>query len=76
MFKKNIGTSGRIFRLTIAILLFIFAIWQKSWIALILSLFTFFEALMSWCIVYQLLGKSECQVEANQKEKSKSKDDI
>lgn len=62
MFKKNIETSGRILRLSIAILLLIFAIWAKSWIALIVSLFVFFEAAMSWCIVYQLLGKNSCPV--------------
>jgi len=67
MLKKNIGTPGRILRLTIAILLLALAIWQKSWIALALSLFTLFEAFMSWCIIYQLIGKNECPIEANKK---------
>jgi hypothetical protein len=61
MFKKNIGTFGRILRFVIGFLLLIFAIWYGSWIALLFSLFTFFEALMSWCIVYQLLGKNSCK---------------
>ena len=68
MFNKNIGTPGRILRFAIASLLLIFAIWQKSWIVLILSLFTFFEACMSWCIVYQLLGKNHCSIESNKKD--------
>lgn len=68
MFKKNIGTPGRILRLTIGVLLLILAIWQKSWIAFILSIFTFFEAWMSWCIVYQLLEKSRCPIEPNKKD--------
>lgn len=63
MIKKNIGTSGRILRLTIALLLLAYAIWQHSWIALLFSLFTFFESYMSWCIVYQLLGKSSCPID-------------
>lgn len=67
MFKKNLGVSGRLLRLSIAILLLIFAIWQKSWIVLGVSLFVFFEALMSWCVLYQLLGKSSCPIDSNSK---------
>ena len=63
MFKKNIGTSGRILRLAIAALLLVYGIWQDSWIALFFSLFTFFESFMSWCIIYQLLGKSSCPID-------------
>lgn len=60
MIKKNLDISGRIVRLLIATLLLIFAIWQKSWIALAFSFFVFFEALMSWCVIYQLIGKNNC----------------
>lgn len=59
---KNIDTPGRIFRLLLGILLLIYAYWKMSWIALALSLFTFFEAAMSWCIVYQILGKKSCPI--------------
>jgi hypothetical protein len=58
--KKNIGTPGRLFRLAIGVLLLGYAYWHMSWIALILALFTFFEAFMSWCILYQILGKNSC----------------
>ncbi|HUD00805.1 MAG TPA: DUF2892 domain-containing protein [Rhabdochlamydiaceae bacterium] len=58
--KKNIGTPGRLIRLAIGILLLGYAYWQMSWIALVLALFTFFEAFMSWCILYQILGKNSC----------------
>jgi hypothetical protein len=61
--KKNIGTTDRIIRLIIAILLLIYAWWQSSWIALGFSLFTFYEAIASWCILYQLLGKSSCPID-------------
>lgn len=58
--KKNIGTPDRLLRLAIAILLFILAYWKSSWIFLLAGVFVFFEALFSWCILYQLLGKSSC----------------
>ena len=61
MLKKNIDTTGRLLRLLIALLLLAYAIWEKSWIALAFSLFTLFEALFGWCIVYQILGKSSCR---------------
>ena len=61
--KKNIGTADRIVRLSIACLLFAFAWWQGSWIALAFALFTLYEALASWCILYQLLGKNSCPID-------------
>lgn len=60
--RKNIGTSGRLIRLAVAILLLAFAYWKMSWTALILALFILFECLMSWCIIYQLLGKNNCSI--------------
>ena len=65
--RKNINTSGRIIRLVLAILLLIYAYWKMSWIALIAALFVLFESLMSWCIIYQLLGKSSCPIEKKNK---------
>jgi hypothetical protein len=58
--KKNIGTVDRLIRLTIGILLLAFAYFKMSWIAFAFGLFTLFEACFSWCILYQLLGKSSC----------------
>ncbi len=57
---KNIDNTGRWIRGVLVILLLIYAYWQMSWIALILALFVLFESLMSWCIVYQILGKNSC----------------
>lgn len=62
--QKNIGTTGRLIRLGIAILLLLYAWWQSSWIALTASLFTFYEVFASWCIVYQLLGKNTCPIDS------------
>jgi hypothetical protein len=58
--KKNIGTSGRLLRAGIGILLLGLAWWQSSWILLGFALFTFFEAFASWCIFYQIIGKNSC----------------
>lgn len=60
--QKNIGTTDRLIRLAIAILLLLFAIWQESWIIGAISLFTFYEALASWCVFYQLIGKNSCPI--------------
>lgn len=58
--KKNLGTADRLIRLGIGVIVLIFAWWQMSWISLGVALFIFYEALASWCILYQILGKSSC----------------
>ncbi len=60
--RKNINTTGRLLRLSVGILLLMYAYWQRSWIALVFAIFTLFEALMSWCVVYQILGIRSCRV--------------
>ena len=60
--KKNIGTRDRLIRLAISLGLFAIAYWKGSWVVLIFALFTLFEALMSWCVLYQFLGKSSCPI--------------
>lgn len=60
--KKNIGTKDRLIRLGISLILFALAYWKDSWILLFFALFTLFEALMSWCVLYQILGKSSCPI--------------
>jgi uncharacterized membrane protein HdeD (DUF308 family) len=59
---KNINTTGRLVRAFLGILVLFYAYWQKSWIALIIGLFVLFESIMSWCVVYQILGKTSCPV--------------
>jgi hypothetical protein len=68
MLKKNIDRRGKMIRFITAILLLLLAIWLRSWIFFFVSLFVFFEALMNWCVVYQLLGKSSCPVEPSDKD--------
>lgn len=60
MFKKNINTTGRIIRFVLVCLLLAYAWWASSYIAFGLALFTLFEVFMSWCIIYQILGKNDC----------------
>jgi uncharacterized membrane protein len=58
--KSNMGTTDRVIRLIMAVLLLIYAYSQSSWLAFACSLFTFYEASASWCVLYQLIGKNSC----------------
>jgi hypothetical protein len=60
MLKKNINLTGRLIRASVGLLLLSYGLWRMNWIALAGALFTFFEAYMSWCIVYQFLGINSC----------------
>ena len=64
LFPKNINTKGRLQRAAIGLVLLIAAYWFSSWTLLIASLFCFFQAIMSWCIWYQIIGKNECPIDA------------
>jgi hypothetical protein len=61
--KKNLGTTDRLLRLSIAIVLLIYALLNGSVIAFLGSLFVFYEAFASWCLFYQLIGKSSCPID-------------
>lgn len=75
--RKNIGTSDRILRLVLGVLLALFALWQGSWMVLAFAIFTFFEALTSWCVAYQLLGKNSCPITpAAKKQKTSEQVDL
>jgi len=67
--KKNIGNSDRLLRFILSILLLAYSWWQSSWIALGFGLFTLYEALAGWCVMYQLLGKNSCPLSIKDKEK-------
>jgi len=60
--SKNIDFSDRLIRLIIALLLLVIAYWRANWIIFAAALFVLFEALMGWCVLYQILGKSSCSV--------------
>lgn len=73
MIPKNIDRRGRLIRLASALLLLIYAIWEKSWIALAFALFVFFEVAFSWCVVYQLMGWNSCPIERRSQDKDQKK---
>lgn len=62
MLKRNIGTSDRLIRFFLGVMLLLLAYVWQSWLLAGIALFTFFEALVSWCIVYQLIGKNSCPI--------------
>jgi hypothetical protein len=65
--KKNIGEVDRLVRLAISVIFFLIAWWYSSWIAFFIGLFTLYEAVASWCLLYQLLGKNSCPIEPKDK---------
>lgn len=68
--KKNIGTKDRLLRAGFGVILLVLAWWLDnwvSWIVLLAALFTFYEAIASWCVVYHFLGKSSCPIDQDKK---------
>jgi hypothetical protein len=63
MFRKNLGPFGRLIRLALSAFLFYYAYENRSYIALGFAVFTLYEALFSWCIVYQILGINQCPID-------------
>lgn len=64
--KKNIGTTDRLCRLSLAIITGVTAVLIDLTILRIvlvaISLFTFYEALVGWCALNALLGKNTCPI--------------
>ncbi len=59
--SKNIGKPDRAVRLTIGVVLFLWAIFTNwSPVLLFFSGFCFFEAIFSWCGFYAALGRNTC----------------
>ncbi|MBM3207484.1 MAG: DUF2892 domain-containing protein [Chlamydiae bacterium] len=59
---KNIGPKGRLWRFLVALVVIYFAYVEKSWVLLFVSLFIMFESIMSWCVVYHILGINHCPI--------------
>lgn len=64
--KKNIGTTDRIVRLILGVLLFLVIGFTKNeivqWILFVASIFCVFQAIVGWCALYALLGKNTCPI--------------
>src|SRR3989344_4103644 len=62
--KPNIGTKDRIARLIIGVVLISLALIYKSTFMALAGLFSIYEAVSSWCVFYQLLGKNTCPIKS------------
>jgi len=64
--NKNLGTTDRITRLLLAVMVGAGVLVTKSiafqLVLVVLSLFVFYEALAGWCILYALMGKNTCPI--------------
>lgn len=65
--KKNIGTTDRIIRfifglIALAAVFFITSLILKI-ILIAVALFCFYQAIVGWCLLYQLIGKNTCPIE-------------
>lgn len=60
--KTNIGNLDRGIRLAFAVMLFAYAAYAGSFFALLIGLFTLYEALGGWCAYYELIGKNTCPI--------------
>lgn len=58
--KKNIGTQDRLIRALVGIVALGLSWWFSSWLFFAVALFSFYEAAVGWCALYQLLGKNSC----------------
>lgn len=65
--KKNIGTFDRVVRLIIGLILIAAIFFVGNFLAKIIlgvfGIFCFYEALVSWCAFYALIGKRTCPLE-------------
>lgn len=65
--KKNIGTFDRVVRalagiVCAALALFVVSSLPAKIILGFVALFCFYQALTSWCLLYQILGKNTCPI--------------
>lgn len=61
--EKNMGIADRALRAAVAALLFFGAWSYGSLILFLFGVFTIYEALSSWCVLYQALGINHCPID-------------
>lgn len=59
---KNLGTPDRLVRSILGLFLTVIGFTSQNPVLVLLGLFTLYEALSSWCILYAFLGKNTCPV--------------
>jgi hypothetical protein len=67
--KKNIGIADRLWRLGLGVLFLFLSWWYASWVAFAIALFMFYQAMTSWCVLYQLVGKNSCPIDRDRDKK-------
>ena len=60
--KQNIGTADRIFRLILGVGLLLYGLSVGSGGFVLGGVFSLYEALVSWCALYQLIGRNTCSL--------------
>lgn len=60
--QANIGNADRALRLGLGTLLLALAAYFKSLFILLIALFTLYQAVVGWCVLYQLMGKNSCPI--------------
>lgn len=64
--KKNIGKIDRIIRFIFGIIAFVSVFFVTGLIfkviLIIIGLFCFYQAIVGWCLLYQLIGKNTCPI--------------
>lgn len=63
---KNLGTPDRIVRTVLGLILIVIGATSQNPILILIGLFTLYEALSSWCVLYALLGKNTCPIKKAQ----------
>jgi hypothetical protein len=58
--RTNIGTADRILRFITGTIFTLIGVYFSSGFLVLAGLFTLFEALSSWCVLYQIIGKNTC----------------
>ena len=65
--KQNLGKSDRLMRAVIGVILLVFGVISQSGLLLIFGLFCLYEAIASWCVLYQLTGKNSCPLPSDKR---------
>lgn len=67
--KKNIGTTDKIIRIILGIVIIAIGINAQSWWGLI-GIIPILTALISWCPLYLPFGISTCKTESTEEQKN------
>ena len=65
--QKNIGTADRVIRIIIGVAILMYIIMGNHTLLTtvvlgVLAAFCFYQALTSWCLWYQIIGKNTCPI--------------